>query len=116
MFQFRGGFRDTEILLQHQGISLQHLPHAAQRRAVLRGLARVSRGPVIVTFLDAESPKQRIHRLKARWSGRPSRRTLLTRAELAAEAGEAGLLVRAVWRISGWFSGQSIALLVPVPA
>jgi ubiquinone/menaquinone biosynthesis C-methylase UbiE len=94
---------------------LHHFPRAEDRAAILGELRRVDRGPLVITFLDAESPKQWIHLQSLRLSGGTSRRALLSRDQLAVEARAAGWQLLRVWAVSGLFSGQSVALLGPVP-
>ncbi|HUR28124.1 MAG TPA: class I SAM-dependent methyltransferase, partial [Planctomycetota bacterium] len=70
---------------------LHHVPTRAQRVAILKELARVSRRFVLVTWFHPWS----LHHVR-RWIGRDSRRYALTKAELASEALEAGLVLDAV--------------------
>jgi ubiquinone/menaquinone biosynthesis C-methylase UbiE len=76
---------------------LQHLPRPEERIAVLRELARVSRGPVVVSFFDAWSLLHLRRRLR-RWLGKPrSGRGATSRSTFRREALAAGLVpVRAV--------------------
>ena len=93
---------------------LHHFADPDDRARILGELARVSRGPVVTTFLDATSRKQRRH--LARRAGRATPRVLLSPEAFAAEARTAGLELVASWALSGLFSGQRVALLAPGPA
>jgi SAM-dependent methyltransferase len=70
---------------------LQHLPAAAERRAVLREFARVSRGPVIVSFFDAMSLQHARRLVRRRLGKKRSGRTAITRRALLADLRAAGL-------------------------
>ncbi len=94
---------------------LHHFPEQEDRQKILRSLRRVCRGPVVLSFLDGESPKQWFHRARLALAGKKSRRTLLSKEELAKECAEAGFQLARRWSLSGLFSGQSLALLLPVP-
>ncbi len=90
---------------------LHHFPERADRLAILGQLRRVSRGPAVTSFLDGASFKQRRHVAKRARRGRASRRVLVTPEAFAAEAREAGWEVARTWALSGFFSGQRVALL-----
>ncbi|HHI79260.1 MAG TPA: class I SAM-dependent methyltransferase [Planctomycetes bacterium] len=92
---------------------LHHFPQREDRAKILAQLRRVCRGPVILSFLDGGSPKQWFHRTRLALGGRQSRRTLLEVQELREEAADAGFQLAKTWSLSGLFSGQSIALLLP---
>lgn len=94
---------------------IHHFPDPSERAAILREFARVTLGPLILTFLDAEAPKQWIHARRLALAGRVNRRVVLTRSELAGEALAGGWSLRRTWSLSGLFSGQSVALLAPLP-
>lgn len=93
---------------------LHHFPGRADRVAILAELRRVSRGPLLVSFLDAGSAKQRWHRWRRRVSGREVTRVLVTVDEFEKEAGEAGWAYVRSWQLSSVFSGICVALLRPV--
>jgi ubiquinone/menaquinone biosynthesis C-methylase UbiE len=95
---------------------LHHFPDRKERLAILRELRRVCRGPLVLSWLDADAPKQWVHARRCELAQRHNRRAAQSRATLAAEAADAGLLLRRTWSLSGWFSGQSVALLVPADA
>ncbi len=86
---------------------LHHLTDRAHRVRVLRELGRVARRTVVVSWNDAGTWKARFQR----WRRRARRSQKLTRAELAAEAAEAGLTLDAAWRLSSLFSLQAGAVL-----
>jgi SAM-dependent methyltransferase len=88
---------------------LHHVTDRAARVAILAEAARVSRGPVVISYGDATTLKARLHRLR----GRRRRCVLETPAELGAEAGEAGLRVAWTGRLSSPFSLLAGALLLP---
>ena len=82
---------------------LHHYDDGATRVAVLRELARVSRGPVIVSFTDALSVSATRKRVKARLLRRTCSK-LPTRAQLAREFAAAGMTcirtVPVMWGLS----------------
>lgn len=92
---------------------IHHFRDPADRARILREFRRVDRGPLVLTFLDADAPKQRRHQRRCERAGQPNRRAILTRAELAAEAAAAGWQLGGVRALSGRFSGQCVALLTP---
>ena len=92
---------------------LHHFPDQEDRLAILRELRRVSKGPLVTSFLDASSTKQRSHLRRCKKRGKTSRRVLLTPEQFATEAGQAGWSVRQTWKLSSLFSGQCVALLLP---
>lgn len=92
---------------------LHHFREPVDRARILSGLRRVARGPLVLTWLDAGSVKQRLHALRCALSGAPSRRAPLTRAELGDELRATGWALRRTWALSGLFSGQAIAVCAP---
>ncbi len=92
---------------------LHHFPKPQDRAAILHSFRRVLRGPLVLGFLDADSPKQWMHRRKRALAGTAVRRSLLSKDALADEAAESGFRIVRCWSLSGWFSGQSLALLLP---
>jgi SAM-dependent methyltransferase len=94
---------------------LHHFPERSDRLAILAELRRVSRGPLVTSFLDASSFKQRRHLARRARSGQASRRVLVSPEQFAAEAAEAGWTLVASWGLSGLFSGQRVALCEPLP-
>ncbi len=93
---------------------VHHFPEREDRAKIMNHLRRVCRGPVVLSFLDGESPKQWFHRTRLALAGKKSRRTLLSKEQLAQESEEAGFRLARTWSLSGLFSGQSLALLIPV--
>jgi SAM-dependent methyltransferase len=123
-FESEGFFRcDARALaLEDQSVDLccclrliHHFPERRDRAKIFAGLRRVCRGPVLLSFLDGESPKQWLHQTRLALLGRKSRRTLLSKKELARECAEAGFEIERTWSLSGLFSGQSLAMLLPCP-
>ncbi len=89
---------------------LHHVREEEVKRALLRELCRVTAKALVITFLDGESPKQRLHAGKARILGRPLRRPSWTRKALEEAAREGGFVPVRYWALSPWFSGQTLAL------
>lgn len=92
---------------------VHHFREQDDRARILRGLRRVSRGPLVLTWLAADTPKQWMHELRCQMLRKDNRRAVMTHEELVREALDAGYLVERTWSLSGWFSGQSVALLRP---
>ena len=90
---------------------LHHFREREDRVRVLAELARVSRGPLVTSFLDGASFKQRRYVARRTRQGKPLTRVLQTQAEFAAEAGEAGWLIVDSWPLSSLFSGPRVVLL-----
>ena len=89
---------------------LHHVGEEERKRALVGELCRVARRALLVTFLDGRSPKQRIHRWKARLMGKPVRRPAWNRKSLEEAARERGMTLVRYWTLSPWFSGQTLAL------
>jgi SAM-dependent methyltransferase len=92
---------------------IHHFPDPADRARILRELRRVLAGPLVLSWLSAAAVKQRLHVLRRRITGRPTRRVLLRPAELTAEAAAQGWQVAQTWSLSSLFSGQCVSLLLP---
>ena len=92
---------------------LHHFPERDDRVRILSELRRVTRGPLVTSFLDADSWKQRRHIAGLSRTGRKSRRVLVSPTEFAKELRAAGWHLVASWPLSSLFSGQRIALCVP---
>jgi SAM-dependent methyltransferase len=94
---------------------LQHLPDPAERRAVLRELARVSRGPVIVSFFDALSLQHARRLVRRRLGKKRSGRTAITRGALLADLRAAGLRPLR-WRALGRFVAEQTLVACRIDA
>lgn len=89
---------------------LQHIPTPVERIAILRELARVSRGPVVVSFFDACSLQHWRRRIR-RWLGKPrSGRCAVPRATFLAECRAAGLQPIAVRALRRFLAEQTLVL------
>lgn len=89
---------------------LQHIPTAAERIDILRELARVCRGPIVVSFFDACS-LQHARRLLRRWTGKArSGRGAVRRGAFLAECRAAGLQPIAVRALRRFVAEQSLVL------
>jgi len=86
---------------------LHHLRERDARLALLRELARVTRGSVVVSFQDAGTAKARWFRGR----GKPRSRHVMAPAELEREARDCGLQpAGAALRLNGLFSTLAIAV------
>jgi SAM-dependent methyltransferase len=83
---FRAGSFDAVVCNRF----LMHLP-SVTRVAVLRALASVTRGPLVVTVCHPYTVKSGLRALRRLVGGRAKRSPRLTRAELQAEVDAAGL-------------------------
>jgi len=92
---------------------LHHFADRSDRSRILQELRRVTDGPLVTSFLDAESWKQRRHVARITRLGQNSRRVLLSMADFAAEAGAVGWQVADSWPLSSVFSGQRVVLCLP---
>jgi SAM-dependent methyltransferase len=93
---------------------LQHIPTPAERIAILTELARVTRGPVVVSFFDAHS-LQHGRRVLRRATGKPrSGRGAITRAELCRELQQAGLRAVAFAPLWRFVAEQTLVLCAHV--
>jgi ubiquinone/menaquinone biosynthesis C-methylase UbiE len=95
---------------------LHHFEASTDRIQILSELRRVTRGPLVTSFLDAESAKQRRHVVRLKRHQKTSRRVLVSPAAFAEEARAAGWHVEATWGLSSLFSGQRIAFCTPASA
>lgn len=92
---------------------LQHIPTAVERRDILRELARVTRGPIVVSFFDACS-LQHLRRLVRRRFGKVrSGRSAVGRRTFFADLAAAGLEVRAVRPLRRFVAEQTLVLCTP---
>jgi SAM-dependent methyltransferase len=89
---------------------LQHIPTPVERIAILRELARVSRGPIVVSFFDACS-LQHLRRVLRRCLGKPrSGRSAVGRSAFLGECSAAGLVPVAVRSLRRFVAEQSLVL------
>ncbi len=89
---------------------LQHIPTAVERRVVLRELARVTRGPIVVSFFDACS-LQHLRRVVRRWFGKTrSGRSAVRRAAFLRELSDAGLEVVATRALRRFVAEQTLVV------
>lgn len=91
---------------------LQHVPPRDERRAILRELARVSAGPVLVSFFDAASLQHLRRRLRVALGGRRSARVAVRLRVLREDLAAAGLRIVRVASLRRWFSEQRLLLAV----
>ncbi len=90
---------------------LHHFQAPRDQQRILREFRRVCRGPLVLTFLDANAPKQWMHLRRHDLARTKSRRALLSIDGLRAVARATGYELVRTWSLSRWFSGQSVALL-----
>ena len=89
---------------------LQHIAHSEERRAILRELARVTRGPVLLSFFDATSLLH-LRRVVRRALGKNrSGRCAVRRATLLADVRAAGLEPVRVWALGRFVAEQTFLL------
>ncbi len=89
---------------------LQHIPTPVERIDILRELARVCRGPIVVSFFDARS-LQHVRRVVRRWFGKKrSGRSAVSRAAFLAECRAAGLEPTAVRALRRFVAEQTLVL------
>lgn len=89
---------------------LQHIPTAAERRTILAELARVTRGPLVVSFFDAHSLTSLRRRLR-RWFGKPrSGRSAQSRATMLADLRASGWCPVAVVGLRRFLAEQTLVL------
>lgn len=88
---------------------LHHIPDAGERVRILAELARVTRGPVLVSYFDAASA-QHVRRVLRRALGRPSRRVAVSWRQLRGDLRRAGLAPETRVRLRPWLSEQTVVL------
>jgi len=89
---------------------LQHIPTAVERIDILRELARVTHGPIVVSFFDACS-LQHLRRLVRRGLGKKrSGRSAVLRGTFFAELRQAGLDPIAVRSLRRFVAEQTLVL------
>jgi ubiquinone/menaquinone biosynthesis C-methylase UbiE len=92
---------------------LHHVPGSRERTRMLGELARVCRGPVIVSFFDALC-LQHLRRVLRRATGKPrSGRSALRRAVFAGELAAAGLRPVRWLALSRFLAEQTLVLALP---
>lgn len=95
---------------------LQHIPTTVERIDILRELARVTRGPIVVSFFDATS-LQHLRRRVRRLFGKPrSGRSAVPRRAFFAELRQAGLQPVAVRALRRFVAEQTLVLCLPLAA
>lgn len=94
---------------------IHHFNDVGERARILSGFRKTNRGPLILSFLNRDSIKQWRHEQQKSLSCEKSRRATLTPVELGIEAEEAGYRLERFWSLSSLFSGQCVALLLPIP-
>lgn len=89
---------------------LQHIATPVERITILRELARVTRGPIVVSFFDACS-LQHLRRRLRRWLGGPrSGRSAVARPVFLRELEAAGLVPLAVRALRRFVAEQTLVL------
>lgn len=94
---------------------LQHIPTGVERVDILRELARVTRGPIVVSFFDACSLQHLRRLLRRRFGKVRSGRSAVSRPKFFAELQAAGLEVRAVAALRRFVAEQTLVLCAPRP-
>lgn len=92
---------------------LQHIATPVERITVLRELARVSRGPVVVSFFDACSLQHLRRRLRPLFGKRRSGRFAVSRRSFGEELTAAGLQPHSMRALSRFVGEQTIVLCTP---
>lgn len=113
-----GDARQLDLPADHVDLALcirllHHFPDRDDRIAILSELRRVSRGPLVTTFLDRTAPKQRRHLARLARRGGSTRRVLVTPDQWHAEATTAGWHTEQTWHLSAQFSGHRVVLCTP---
>ncbi|MSR38843.1 MAG: methyltransferase domain-containing protein [Planctomycetes bacterium] len=94
---------------------LQHIASAAERRTILCELARVSRGPILISFFDCCS-LQHARRVLRRAMGKTrSGREAIQRRALLADVRAAGLQPVRFYAVSRFIAEQTFLLCSPQP-
>jgi SAM-dependent methyltransferase len=92
---------------------LQHIPTAVERIDILRELARVCRGPIVVSFFDARSLQHARRVLRRAFGKRRSGRAAVSRAAFLGELRAAGLRPLAVRALRRFLAEQTLVLCEP---
>lgn len=93
-----------------------HIPSPAIRVAMLRELARVTRGIVVLTFFHPISTHNFARWLRGRLTGKKSLRVSFTPRTLHREAAEAGLTLERTLAVSAYQKDLWFAVLRKAPA
>ncbi len=94
---------------------LQHIPTPVERITILRELARVTRGPIVVSFFDA-CTLQHLRRCWRRCFGKPrSGRSAVARSAFLREVRAAGLTPLAVRSLRRFVAEQTLVLCQRTP-
>lgn len=91
---------------------LQHIPTPVERCTILRELARVTRGPIVVSFFDACSMQHVRRQLRRRLGKTRSGRSAVARRHFLAELRSAGLRVLAVRALRRFVAEQTLVLCI----
>jgi len=91
---------------------LQHVPGTAERVAILRELARVTRGPLVVSFFDALCLQHLRRRLRTALGRPPSQRSAVGRGQFLRELAAAGLRPLRVRALRRFVAEQTLVLCV----
>lgn len=89
---------------------LQHIPTPVERLVVLRELARVTSGPIVVSFFDARSLQHLRRSLRRAFGKRRSGRSAVARSAFVAELAAAGLRVVAMRSLRRFVAEQTLVL------
>lgn len=91
---------------------LQHIPTPVERITILRELARVTRGPIVVSFFDARSLQNLRRHLRRGLGKRRSGRSAVARGVFLRELEAAGLRPVAVRALCRFVTEQTLVLCV----
>ena len=94
---------------------LQHIATPDERITILRELARVSRGPIVVSFFDACSLQHLRRRLRPLLGKRRSGRFALSRRSFEKELATSGLEMHSMRALARFVGEQTIVLCSPKP-
>lgn len=94
---------------------LQHIATPDERITILRELARVSRGPIVVSFFDACSLQHLRRRLRPLLGKRRSDRFALSRRSFGKELATSGLEMHSMRALARFVGEQTIVLCSPKP-
>ena len=106
-------FCDKQFALVYSVRLCHHLPTPEERRAYIEEILRVSRGWVVLSFLDTFAPHTLYRSLWRRLKGKPLK-WRISEEEVAAIAESQGFAVVDSWLLSRAFSGQRYIVLLRV--